>query len=100
MEAEYEPQHRTQVNLFAGFRGLGERARQRNALFPVVATGVFEAVAAGHCSTLPQEISTGPARAGRTREGNDGRPKPVEKSDHSIVALTPGNAGRAKGVTS
>jgi hypothetical protein len=23
----------------------------------------------------------------------------IEKSDHSIVVLTPGNAGRAKGVT-
>jgi len=61
---ENEPQHRTQVNLSAGFLGLGERARQRDAQFPTVATGVFEAGAAGHFSTLPQEISMDPASAG------------------------------------
>jgi hypothetical protein len=37
---------------------------------------------------------------GRRYEGNDVLPKFVERSDHPIVALKPGNAGRAKGVTS
>lgn len=100
MEAGNEPQHRTQVNLSAGFLDLGERARQRDARFPIVVGGVFEAGAAGHCSTLPQEISMGPACAGRAREGNDERPMSMEKSDHPIVASMPGNAGGAKGVTS
>lgn len=100
MEAGCEPQHRTQVNLYVGFPVLGERARQRDALFPTVAVGVLEAGAVGHCSILPQEISIGPVRAGRTREGNDKRPTPMEKSDHLILASKLGNAGGAKGVTS
>jgi len=37
MEAGAEPQHRTQVNPYAGFSRLGKRAGQRNARFPVEA---------------------------------------------------------------
>ena len=37
---------------------------------------------------------------GRRHEGIDVLAKPVEKSDHPIVAMKPGNAGGAKGVTS
>jgi hypothetical protein len=36
MEAGAEPQHRTQVNPYAGFSGLGQRARQRDARYPIV----------------------------------------------------------------
>jgi hypothetical protein len=61
--------------------------------------GVLEAEAAGYCFTLPQEISLGP-HAGRPVEGNDDRSTPREKSDRPIVALKPGNTGRAKGATS
>jgi len=61
--------------------------------------GVMRAEAAGHCFILPQEISSGPRR-GRPEGGNDDRPMPEEKSDRPILAMKPGNAGRAKGVTS
>jgi hypothetical protein len=61
--------------------------------------GVLRAEAAGHCFTLPQEISSSP-RDGRLEEGNDDQPMLGEKSDHPIVAWKPGNAGGAKGVTS
>ena len=37
---------------------------------------------------------------GRRHEGIDVLTKPVEKSDRAIVAMKPGNAGGAKGVTS
>ena len=37
MEAGAEPQHRTQVNPYAGSSGLGKRARQRDARYPIVA---------------------------------------------------------------
>ncbi len=100
MEAGCEPQHRTQVNLFAGFPDLGERARQRDARYPIVAVGVLEAGAAGHFSTLPQEISIDPTLVGKAQRGNDACLMSVEKSDHPIVAWKPGNAGGAKGVTS
>ena len=39
------------------------------------------------------------ALSGRAGGGNDDRPKHVEKSDHPIVVMKPGNAGGAKGVT-
>lgn len=97
MEAGNEPRNRTQVNLSAGFLGLGERARQRDARFPIAVGGVLSAGAAGHCSTLLQEISIGPACDGRAREGNDERPMSMETSDHPMVAWMPGNASGAKG---
>ena len=61
--------------------------------------GVVRAEAAGHCSILPQEISSGP-HCGRPEGGDDDRPMPEEKSDRPIRATKPGNAGRAKGATS
>ena len=100
MEAGCEPQHRTQVNLYAGFPDLGERARKRDAQYPSVAVGVLEAGAAGHFSTLPQEISIDPRLIGKARGGNDECLRSMEKSDHPKVAWKPGNAGGAKGVTS
>ena len=36
---------------------------------------------------------------GRATEGNEEGPMPVEKSDYPIVAMRPGNAGGAKGIT-
>jgi len=98
MEARDEPQHRTSVNPRAGWLGLGERAGQREARYPTVAGRVGRAGAAGHCSSLPQEISTGPPRSGRWPGGNDELPMPVEKADHLVVAMKPGNAGGAKEV--
>jgi len=100
MEAGCELQHRTQVNLRAGCGNPGEHARQCDARYPIVVPGVVEAGAAGHCSTLLQEISRGPVLTGTAQGGNDACRKPREKSDHLIVAWKPGNAGGAKGVTS
>lgn len=80
--------------------GLGECAHQHDARYPTVAVEVLEAGAAGHCLTLPQEISIDPTLVGRAKGGNDECPMSVEKSDHFIVASKPGNAGGAKGVTS
>lgn len=100
MEAVGEPQHRTQVNPCAGWRGLGECARKHDARYPTEPTAVLGAAVAGHYSTLPQEISTGPRFGGSGSGGNDAAAKPVEKSDHLIVASKPGNSGGAKEVTS
>ncbi len=100
MEARGEPRYRTQVNPCAGRPGLGECAFQHEAQYPSVAKTVVGAAIAGHHSFLPQESSADPSLSGSVHEGNDVRPRPVEKSDHPILALTSGNAGRAKGVTS
>ena len=100
MEAGYEPQHRTKVNLSAGSCTLGEYAAQYDAQSPTVSAGVVEAgVAAPPCPIL-QEISTDPMRIGKARGGNDECLMPVEKSDHPILARKSGNADGAKGVTS
>ena len=100
MEARDQWRSRTQVNPRQGWSGLGKRAFQRDSRFPTVAGTVVRAAIVGSDSTLPQEISTDPHTGGNVHEGNDVRVKSVEKSDHLIVALKPGNAGRAKEVTS
>ena len=100
MEARDEPQYRTQVNPSAGWSGSGESASQDEAQYPIGAGAVIGAVIAGHCSPLPQEISTGPRALGSVRGGNDEHATPVEKSDRPVVATKPGNAGGAKGATS
>ena len=98
MEARDEPQHRTHSEPLSRLPGLGERARNRDAQYPIVAVEVVGAGAAGHCSSLPQEISTGLPQGSRASEGHDARPMPVEKSEQSVVVMKPGNAGGAKGV--
>ena len=100
MEARAEPRYRTQVNPRIGCSGLGERASQRDTLYPIAAGSVLGAAIAGHDSFLPQEISMGPRFRGRAYEGNDVCTMPIEKSDHPIVVMKPGNSGGAKGVTS
>ncbi len=81
---------------------MGKCAYEYDALYPTVAGTVLGAAIAGHFSSLPQEISTGPSPlgGGRACRGNDARTTPMEKSDHPILAMKPGNAGGAKGVTS
>ena len=102
MEARGKPRYRTQVNPCAGWSGLGKCAGKHDALYPTVAGTVLGAAIAGHFSSLPQEISMSPSPLGDGRAcgGNDARTMRMEKSDHPIVALKPGNAGGAKGVTS
>ena len=100
MEARAEPRYRTQVNPCRGWTDLGERASQRDTLYPIVAGSVLGAAIAGHDSFLPQEISIGPRFRGRAYGGNNVCTMPMEKSDHPIVVMKPGNAGGAKGVTS
>ena len=60
MEAVDKPQHRTQVNSYAGRSVLGECAFQHDARYPAGDGTVMGAAAAGHCPFLPREISSGP----------------------------------------
>ncbi len=77
----------------------GKCAFQHDAQYPTEVGAVVGVGAAGHCSPLPREVSMGPPRSGSVGEGNDACAKPMEKSDHLVVAMKPGNAGGAKGVT-
>jgi hypothetical protein len=95
VEARDEPQHRTQV-----------KPRKANLTWvsvPPNATPDIQSRQAGSGAgsggtsrVLTRGDLHGSARCGR-RLGNESTMS-VEKSDHPIRALTPGNAGRAKGV--
>ena len=104
MEARGQAWNRTQVNPRSGCQGLGERAWQREALSPAEAPVVEGAAFTRSDSSLPQEVSTAPhlphGGRGNGCRGTDASVKAVEKSDHPIVVMKPGNAGGAKGVTS
>jgi hypothetical protein len=101
MEARDQPWSRTQVNPCAGWFGPGKRAWHREAQYPTVAEPVVGAAITGSDSPLPQEVCAGPhGVGGSVHEGNDVRAMSAQKSDHPVLAMKPGNAGRAKGVTS
>lgn len=104
MEARGQAWSRTQVNPRSGRLGLGERAYQREARCPTEARMVQGAAFMRSDSSLPQEISMAPRPQGGYRGngcgGNDASVTAMEKSDHPIVVMKPGNAGGAKGVTS
>lgn len=104
MEAVSESQHRTQVNLYAGWPEWvsvlcittpdirsypdstgGERGETYLILTP---------------RDLQRSTASPPQAGGSMSEGNDNRAKSLEKSDHLLVALRLGNARGAKGVTS
>jgi len=104
MEARGQAWNRTQVNPRSGRWGLGKRAWQRDARYPTEAPAVEGAAFMRSDSSLPQEVSTAPPRPPRRRgngcEGNDASVMAMEKSDHPVVVMKPGNAGGAKGVAS
>ncbi len=104
MEARGQAWNRTQVNPRSGCQGLGKRASQRDARYPTEAPVVEGAAFMQSDSFLPQEISIAPrrldGRRGNGCGGNDASVTAMEKSDHLIVAMKPGNAGGAKGVAS
>ena len=86
MEPRGKPRYRAQVNPCAGWSVLGKCAGEHDARYPTVAGTVVGAAIAGHFSSLPQEISTGPSPSGDggTCGGNNARTTPAEKSDHRI----------------
>ena len=105
MEAVSELQHRTKVNLSAGLLVWVSA--------PLCTTPGIRSwpgsIRGGRGSTLlnltPRDLYRSMLSLlaevdGRARAGNDNCPKSIEKSDHFVVALKPGNAGGAKGVTS
>jgi len=99
MEAVSEPQHRTKVNLIAGCLAWVSA--------PAVTTpdirpwpGSNRGGSGGTLLNLTPRDLHRSEWLGRARGGNDNGPMSVEKSDHPIVVLKPGNAGGAKGVTS
>jgi hypothetical protein len=62
-EVRGEPQHRTQVNSWAGQPSRGKRAFERDAQSPTEAGAVMGAAAAGHPVFLFGEVWAGPCQA-------------------------------------
>lgn len=104
MEARSESQHRMKMNLQAGWLSWVST--------PGVATPNIRSRAAssegGSGETFliltPRDLQRSPVSPrpkawGRLNEGNDREPKSLEKSDHLIVVMKPGNVGGAKGMT-
>ena len=95
MEARDEPQHRTQVKPRKA--GLTWESVPPNATPDIQSRqDGNEDGSGGTLLVLTRGDLHGSARCGR-RLG-DGLPMSVEKSDHPIGAVKPGNAGGAKGV--
>ena len=108
MEAVYESQHRTKVNLGTGYVGW---VSVRCITTPNIRS--FPWSMQGECgetllNLTPREllrsgVSVGiyvpTESSGKANEGNDNCLTSIEKSDHLIVVSKPGNAGGAKGVT-
>jgi hypothetical protein len=95
MEAEGKPQHRTRVN--------PRKAGLTWVSVPGTATPNIQSRqdgiegGGGGTSFVLTQGDLRRSDSGRTGEGNDDRPMPVEKSDLLIVARKPAKVGGAKG---
>ncbi len=98
MEALGVTQHRTKVKLRKASEVLGQHAAQCDARYPDATSWYWRRCGVKLCTLTQGDLYVSVQR-GRAGEGNDNRPMRVEKSDHLVVALKPGNAGGAKGVT-
>ena len=98
MEARSESQHRTKVNLHAGW--LNWVSKRGRATPNIRSRSISNEGGGGETflNLTPGDLS-GSADCGRTEKGNDRGPMPTEKSDHLIVVTKPSNVGGAKGMT-
>lgn len=98
MEAVDKPQHRAQAKLRKAF---GTWVSVPSNVTPDIQSrsrGNGDG-GGGKLCVLTQGDLHWSAKSGRRGEGNDDPTMPMEKSDHLIVVLKPGNAGGARGVT-
>ena len=98
MEGLDEPQHRAQAKLRKAF---GVWVSVPSNVTPDIQSrprGIGDGGGGTLCVLTRGDLHRS-AASGRRGGGNDDPTMPVEKSDHLTVALKPGNAGGAKGVT-
>lgn len=98
MEALDEPQHRAKAKLR---KALGVWVSVPSNATPDIQTrprGTGDGGGGTLCVLTQGDLHESAPR-GRREGGNDDPPMPVEKSDHPIVVMKPGNSGGAKGVT-
>ena len=98
MEARGEPPYRTQVKPRKAGPTWVSTPDSATPDFQSRRDGIGDGDGGKRLVLTPGDLD-GSAVSGRRREGNDALPMSVEESDHPVVALKPGNAGGAKGVT-
>ncbi len=99
MEAVSESQHRTKVNLFAGCLAWVSGPPTTTPGIRSLPGSIRGGSGGALLNITPRDLHRSDL-IGRARGGNDNCPMSMEKSDHPIVVMKPGNAGGAKGVTS
>lgn len=104
MEACSESQHRTQVNLQAGWSTWVSEPGRATPDIRSWSSSSEGGSGETFLNLTPRDLvrSTVSPRTrgcGRAGEGNDNGLKSIEKSDHPIVVTKPSNAGGAKGMT-
>ncbi len=98
MEALDAPQHRTKVKLRKAFDAWVSALPSATPDIQSRHRGSGDGGGGTLCVLTRGDLHRS-MRCGRRGGGNDDPPTPVEKSDHLIVVMKPGNAGGAKGVT-
>lgn len=99
MEAGGQPWYRTQVNSRAGWSGWASVPVRTTPGIRPCRNSIGSGDRGKRLILTPGGLRGSADGGGRVCEGNDAHATPVQKSDHPIVALKPGNAGGAKGVT-
>ena len=106
MEARSVPQHRTKVNLQAGWLAWVSVPQDVTPGIRSRPTGSGGGSGGTSLGLTPGDLERSERCDGSPTDlvglcgGNDRRPMPLEKSDHLVVVMKPGNAGGAKGMTS
>ncbi len=98
MEALDAPQHRTKVKLRKAFDAWVSALPSATPDIQSRHRGSGDGGGGTLCVLTRGDLHRS-IRCGRRGGGNDDPPTPVEKSDHLIVVMKPGNPGGAKGVT-
>jgi hypothetical protein len=98
VEARGEPRHRTQVKPCKAGPTWVSTPDSAMPDFQSRRDGIGDGGRGKLFVLTPGELG-GAALCGGRRGGDNALPTPAEKSDHLVVALKPGNAGGAKGVT-
>lgn len=99
MEAGGQPWYRTQVNSRAGWSGWASVPDSTTPDIRSCRASSGSGDRGKRLTLTPGDLRGSVESDGRGCEGNDAHATPVQKSDHPIVVLKPGNAGGAKGVT-
>jgi hypothetical protein len=99
MEAGGQPWNRTRVNPRTGWSGWASVPSNTKPDIRSCRDSSGGGVHGKRLTLTPGDLRGSAGDSGSVGGGNDAPATPVQKSDHPVVAMKPGNAGGAKGVT-